>query len=194
MAWEKFAAMSREFPDVIDPWKAADGRREFRGTMPLRRMKRLTGMLAPSWKGSEQEAGAGTEARFQARFGHDRQGLVTVDLQVSAELPLVCQRNLEPYLEPVSRRSKLAVIESLAEQEELPESYEPVHVEHRRLALLDLVEDELLLGVPQVPRNRATKEIELSTDGEVAKPATPEEEKTHRPFEGLAGLMNELED
>ena len=53
----------------------------------------------------------------------------------------------------------------LAEQEMMPESYEPVLVENGRLALVELVEDELLLGVPQVPRNPDVAEVALSTDG-----------------------------
>ena len=175
--------MSREFPDIVNPWKAADGKRMFQGTMPLKRMKRLSPLLADSieWR----------DAGFSASFGYDEQGTVTVDLRVNAELPLVCQRSLSPYLEGVERHSTLAVIENMTEQELVPENYDPVLVEHGRMALLDLVEDELLLAVPQVPRNPETAAVELSTDGEVVIPSVIEEEQTHRPFEGLAGLMKD---
>jgi len=131
------------------------------------------------------------DARFRADFAHDPQHNVTVELWVEAELPLICQRSLRPYLEPVKRHSLLAVVESVAEQELLPEHYEPVLVEHGRLALLDLVEDELLLGVPQVPRDPAVKEVDLSTDPGGVVAATQAEEQTQRPFEGLAGLLRE---
>lgn len=176
-------AMSREFPDFIDPWKAADGKREFQGTMPLKRMERLSALLAPG-----EEAVTG-EAAFEARFAYDEQGTVIIDLCVEAALPLVCQRSLEPYPEAVRRRSRLAVITALSEQESLPGNYEPVLVEHGRLALQDLVEDELLLAVPQVPRNPATKFVDQSTDGNAVEPPREEKEPTHRPFKGLAGLM-----
>jgi uncharacterized protein len=193
-----FEAMSREFPDFIDPWKSADGQREFRGTMPLKRMQRLRPMLAP-----EQEAAAAgkeqgaekvvwKDAGFHATFAHDEQGMVTIALEVNAELPLICQRSLVPYLERVERQSLLTVIEDIAEQETVPDSYEPVLVEHSRLALQDLVEDELLLAVPQVPRNPDTEIVKLSTDGVVETPSETEKEKTHRPFEGLLGLMKEI--
>jgi len=190
-----FEAMSREFPDLINPWKAADGRRVFQGTMPLKRMTRLGPLLAPENRGAgrKDDEVVWTDAEFSAGFGHDEQGMVTVDLQVSADLPLICQRSLAPYPEPVERRSLLVVIEDVAEQEFIPENYEPVLVEHGRMALQDLVEDELLLAVPQVPRNPATAEIELSTDGKVTPPSGPNEERTRRPFEGLAGLLKESE-
>jgi len=175
----KYEAMSRDYPDLIDPWKAADGQRMFQGTMQLSRMPRLAALL-------ESDAG---EAGFSARFGYDRQKNVVIDLVVEADLILVCQRSLSPYTEPVRRRSRLAVIENLAEQDSLPGDYDPVLAEHHRLALQELVEDELLLGIPQIPRNPAVKEVEMSTDGEVRPPSAKSDEPLQRPFADLADLM-----
>lgn len=182
--------MSREFPDYIDPWKAADGRRTFQGSMPIRRMKRLAGLLEA---GENDAALDSLEAQFRMSFGRDRQGLVVIDLETRAVLPLLCQRSLEPYGEKVDRRSRLVVISHLSEAEEVPEAYDPVLVEDGRLALLDVVEDELLLAVPQVPRNPQIAAVELSTGGDEA-PAREEQERTHRPFAGLAGLLKDTAD
>ena len=77
----------------------------------------------------------------------------------------------------------------------IPESYDPVLVEQRRMALQDIVEEELLLAIPQVPRNPEIEEIELSTDGKSRIASDAGKEQSHRPFAGLAGLMkNEVED
>jgi uncharacterized protein len=187
--------MSREFPDFIDPWKAADGRRTFQGTMPLKRLKRLKSMLAPENDGENPQLVARNDAGFRARFSYDEQGLVTIRLEVEAVLPLICQRSLRPYSEKIERQSILVVIEDIGEQELIPESYDPVLVEHRRMALQDIVEDELLLAIPQVPRNPEIEAIELSTDGDVRIPSGTEKEQSHRPFAGLAGLIKaEVED
>ena len=176
--------MSREFPDIVDPWKAAEGRRIFQGTMPLNRMKRLLPLLAE--EGAESARG---DARFTARFAFDEQDFVTIRLEVDAELRLMCQRSLAPYSERIRRKSLLVVVEDVAEQDTAPDHYEPVLVEQRRMALQDIVEEELLLAVPQVPRNPEVAGIELSTVGaDEARPVT-EQEKRHRPFAGLAGLM-----
>ncbi len=87
------------------------------------------------------------------------------------------------------------VVEDIGEQDLIPESYDPVLVEHRRLALQDIVEDELLLAVPQVPRNPEIETIELSTDGEVSISSDTGKEQSYRPFAGLAGLMKaDIED
>lgn len=180
--------MSREFPDIVDPWKVAEGKRSFRGTMPLGRMARLQALLEPIEKegeGSRQDK----VASFRTDFSFDRQGLVTIDIWVEAELPLLCQHSLEPYIEAVERRSRLVVIEDVADQEHLPEEYEPVLVEDRRLALVDLVEEELLLAVPQVPRSPNAGELDLPENVSMETSDGGNEEPTHRPFEGLAGLM-----
>jgi len=186
--------MSREFPDFVDPWKAADGRRTFQGTMPIKRMKRLGPMLAPETTGRNDELLARGDAAFMARFAYDPQGLITIRLDVEAELPLVCQRNLEPYREKVRRQSWLVVIEDVAEQELIPDMYDPVLVEHRRMALLDIVEEELLLAVPQVPRSPESKLMDISTDGETAIPSVDEKTRSYKPFAGLAGLLKEKEE
>lgn len=177
--------MSRDFPDIVDPWKAADGRRAFAGTVPLARLERLATLLAP-----EASGGSG-EAAFEATFGYDEQGLVTIRVAVIADLPLVCQRSLETYLEHVDRVSTVAVITDVGEQETLPESYEPVLVEDHRLALASLVEEELLLAVPQVPRKPGAREPEVPADVSLEDAASKEQEPVHKPFAGLAGLMKE---
>jgi len=181
--------MSREYPDFIDPWKAAEGRRSFQGTMPLKRLKRLEPMLAPEETGKADDLLARNDANFSVRFAYDEQGLVTIGIKVSGNLPLICQRSLLPYQEKIDRSSLLVVIEQVSDQDHVPESYDPILVENRRLAIQDIVEEELLLAIPQVPRNPEVGEIELSTDGGVTQPSEAGKEQSHRPFAGLAGLM-----
>jgi uncharacterized protein len=150
-------------------------------------MKRLGALLAPS------ASGAHAEAAFVMHFAYDEQGLVTIAIEVDAGLELVCQRSLAPYVEDVARRSMLVVIEDIGEQDAMPESYEPVLVEGRRVALASLVEEELLLAVPQVPRAPQSGEIEFSTDGGAESPPSAGTEPTYKPFAGLAGLIKENE-
>lgn len=152
--------MSRDFPDWINPWAAAQGRRRFGGTVPLARMKRLA-RLVESTDG---------EAAFEARFALDEDRRPVIDLDVSAELTLMCQASLEPYRAPLARRSLLGVIESEAETERLPSNVDPVLADPEsksrgRLALATLVEDELILALPQVPRNPAVGAVRYSTTG-----------------------------
>lgn len=177
--------MSRDYPDFIDPWKAAEGQRMFHGTMPLRRMRRLTPLLAT----------AEGDASFEICFYFDRQRNAVIAVTVQADLILLCQRSLAPYSEKVQRTSVLAIIRDIAEQNMMPANYEliveetGVH-ETGKLVLLELVEDELLLALPQIPKNPAVDEIELSTDGEVRPLSVGKQERLQRPFAGLAGMLD----
>ncbi len=173
--------MSREYPDWVNPWKAAEGRRTFSGTMPLQRMERLQDVLI----------GPGGEARFVMRFAYDGQGRATIDIEVESDLPLLCQRSLEPYNEPVKRRSLLGVIEDMAEEQLMPENYEPVLVVNHQVALLDLVEDELLLAVPQVPRNPLVEAVLVQAGEELVPPPDPQDGDTRQPFADLAEQLKQ---
>jgi len=154
--------MSREYPDWISPERAAEGKRVFSGTVPLSRMKRLVPLLVT----------ADGNATFVAAFRRDIDRRVIVDLQVEAALPLVCQASLEVYDEQVKRRCDLAVIERDSEQDELPDNYEPVKTENGQLAIVSLVEEELLLGLPQIPRKPGLEKVEYSTGGETSESVT----------------------
>lgn len=148
----------------------------FSGTIPMARMKRLTPLLA----------GSDGEAAFVATFKIDLDKRVIVELQVSAALPLVCQASLEVYDELVERSSVLGVIEDITEQEDLPDHYDPVQTEHGRLAIASLVEDELLLGLPQIPRKPGLEPIEYSTGGPIQEEREPARKN---PFAGLQDML-----
>jgi uncharacterized protein len=186
--------MSREFPDFVDPWRAADGGRRIGGTIPLARFKRLLPMLV-SDKG---------EASFELIFGYDAQHRPTVAVEVEARLNLLCQRSLEPYFEQVRQQSELQIIGEAEEQALLSDEEEFLLVQDGHVAVADLVEDELLLAVPQIPRNPASEPIWASTAtdgtsgkqdaaGEHRPPADGTDDgkggRTQRPFESLAEML-----
>lgn len=145
--------MSREFPDWINPWKAAEGRRRVAGTLPLSRLERLKPLLAED---------SGT-ADFQLDFSLDDQRRVQIDVLVAGALRLLCQRSLEPYTETVERRSQVTVIADPTEEAGLPEGVEAVLVDNGQLAVASVVEDELLLALPLVPHKPGTESVSWSS-------------------------------
>ncbi len=171
--------MSREYPDWISPGRAAEGKRIFSGTIPLSRMKRLAALLVD----------ASGEATFSVAFRTDLDHRVIIDLQVEAALPLVCQASLEVYDELISRRTELAVIGHDSEQFDLPDNYEPVQTENGRLAIASLVEDELLLGLPTVPRKPGLQPVEFTTGGQAFKSETTQEGRKENPFSALQEML-----
>lgn len=173
--------MSREYPDWISPNRAAEGKRVFSGTIPIARMKRLVPLLVEV-KG---------EASFTAAFRTDLEQRIIIDLQVEADLPLTCQASLDVYDEQVRRRSELVVIDDEREQFELPENYEPVLTENGRLAIASLVEDELLLALPQIPRKPGLQEVEYSTGGQKVTSESQREGGRKNPFSALQGMLKQ---
>lgn len=107
-------------------------------------MPRLCGMLA----GDDGEIG------FELEFGRDELGMAYLDVRADAPLSVICQRSLEPFVLPVSVRSRLGLIRSEREESGLSPDCEPLLVEDDgKLVLAEVIEDELLLALPLVPVN-----------------------------------------
>lgn len=166
--------MAKQFPDWVNPWKAAEGNRVFSGSVPFSVMTRLTPLLG----------GDNGDVNFSTRFGQDGRGRAMVDIEVEAVLPLQCQVSLEVFRYEFSRSSRLVVVADEAGQMELPDGYEATVAEHGRLSLARLVEDECLLALPQVPRKPGL-EFETYRTGAEA----PGEQETRRPFAALGDLL-----
>ncbi len=133
--------MSSRLPDFVDPWRLANLGKQLSGAVGLGELSRLAEALV-SVEG---------ESLFTLEFYRDEKKRARIKGNVEAELVLECQRCLEPVTLPVDAEVNLAVIEVAAEAELLPDECDPVMVEEGRIQLLDLIEDELLLAIPQVP-------------------------------------------
>ncbi len=174
--------MSLEYPDFIDPQKAAEGHRTFSGTIALNRMQRLKDFLTT-------DVG---DARFTATFEKDSLVGVRIQVQVNAVLWLLCQRSLEPYQETVNRTSQLGVIEDISLEGLLPEGYEAILAEHGRISFLMMVEDELLLALPQVPRNPDLPPMDTEPGETEPVVLSSGQQPRQQPFAGLADQLKAL--
>ena len=169
--------MSREFPDWVNPWKAAEGNRIYRGTIALAKMKRLVTLLA-------DDSG---EVAFEANFTRDELELATISINVKAEVSLLCQASLECFVQKIDRNSILAAIEDAEQQELVPGHYDAILIEAKKVEFLELVQDELILEIPQVPRKPGIDKVRYSTDPDDGL-VSPEDEQD-RPFAMLQALL-----
>jgi len=136
--------MSRQqkrLPHQIDPFRLAESGTELSGPIPLKQMQRLLPLLA-------DDSG---EVDVVLNFDIDELGVPFVKGHVKAKLNIACQRCLEPFDYPVEQDIILAWVRNDFEAERLPLRYEPYLVEEDPLMLKDVVEDELLLAIPNVP-------------------------------------------
>lgn len=132
--------MSQHFPDLLDPRRCADLGKHFAGRIPLTAFSRLGPLLFDS---------AG-DAEFELRFQREGQRAV-IRGWVRAELQFECQRCRGPMAFSAVSDICLAVVEVLDEVERLPDLYDPLLLEAPTIKLVELLEDELLLSLPQVP-------------------------------------------
>ncbi len=166
--------MSRDFPDWIDPHRAAQGERVFSGTVPVTWLKRVEDLLdAPT---------ADETLAFRLRVWKDAQGHPRLDLSLDGAVPMTCQRTLDRYLQPIASESDLTVVESEAELARLPEDADPKVCEAGRLQLIELIEDEVLLQLPVVPVRPDSEPVVQAGD----PPIEPDEPTS--PFAALEEL------
>ena len=112
-----------------------------------------------------------TDGTVHARIGFARERKQPVaDIEVRARLPLRCQRCLQPMWLDVDQQSRVWLVTDLAKVDREEMGLEPILAPEGHIALRDLVEEELLLAVPLVPRHE-------------------EEEVVQRPFAGLGELL-----
>jgi len=135
--------MSGRLPDQIDLARALAGGRSFAGELALSELPRLRRTLCE----------AAGDVRFAIAFERDAQGRATVLGRVDAVLPLECQRCLRPFGHRVSVEFALAAITRAEQADELPEHYDPLLIEDPLVRPRDLIEDELLLAVPLIPKH-----------------------------------------
>ncbi len=164
--------MPADLPESVDAWRMVSARRSFEGSLPLSAMQRLIPSVLS----------ASGHCRFKLDFDRDPLGFAIVDLQLEAELELLCQRSLEPFWFPVAVTQRLGLIREESEESGLPGEVEPVLVpEDGVLHLRELIEDELILALPVVPLRPDADPVEAS----FGEPEAPE---VKNPFLALAAL------
>lgn len=163
--------MFGQLSERIDPAKLAQKRAVLRGDLPFSACERLLEVaLNPDGR-----------VNLELAFGREN-GLVRVHGWVETTVRMQCQRCLETVDLPVRCEVNLGVVASLDEADRLPEGCEPLMREDDKpLALSDLVEDEIILALPYIPRHPA-----CGGRGEGDDSVRPDE--TRKPFGLLAGL------
>jgi uncharacterized protein len=116
---------------------------ELAGEVELDTMSRLASLL--------QSADGSVKASLRLRQRGVRGLALTLDYE--ATVLLLCQRCLEPYAERLANRIEMALVEEGADEASLPEGFEPVELDDGRLWPAQLVEDELIVSIPLVPKH-----------------------------------------
>lgn len=172
---------ARDFdPTHLDVEAFAKAEVTLEGAWPLTQLKRLaSSVLAPA----ESEAVA-WHARGEHRAMRGGPHQVWLHVGATTRVLLECQRCLSPVgAEIVAQRSFLFVHGENTAAELDNDSEEDVLALTRSLDLVELIEDELLLALPLVPRHETCPQPLLAGEPE----ALADDEPPH-PFAALAAL------
>ncbi|MDD2865406.1 MAG: YceD family protein [Methylococcales bacterium] len=169
--------MQNRLPEIIDPLHLADKRGELHGQIPIKSLIRLTEDLV-------NDEGFVSVDLYFGREGR----LAKIDGKLKATLNLQCQNCLESVKYEIDHNVNLGIATTFEQVERLPDEVEPLLLEEETMPLATLVEDELLLNLPDYPRH----EHDCMANEIVKKyTATFEEEaatKKTNPFSVLANL------
>jgi len=130
-------------PLHIDPLRLARSGAQLHGRLTLAEMERFAPLLTD----------ARGEAEVTLDFDIDAERRAFMRLRLRAEVSLVCQRCLGPVRHVIEVERLLGVVTSEAQAEKLPGIYEPLYVTEEPLFLREVIEDELILSLPIVPRH-----------------------------------------
>ncbi|WP_127477372.1 YceD family protein [Sulfurivermis fontis] len=165
-------------PLHIDPLRLARAGAQLRGRMPMAEMERFAPLLA--------QVPGEVEVALDFRVDVERRAFMR--LQLRTEVILVCQRCLGPVIHFIEVERLLGVVTSEAQAEKLPDIYEPLYVTEEPLFLREVIEDELILSLPIVPRHAEDECAPAVTGAGTDNEAGAAREN---PFTVLAGLKNQ---
>jgi uncharacterized protein len=174
-------------PLALDVPTACHDAAVLEGFFEPRAMPRFAASL---WAGDDVAAPASpvawrAVASLRSRRGAEPQ--CVLELSAAAQAPLRCQRCLAPLVEPlrIERRYAFVDSEEAAAEADADNDEEDVLALTRRLDLRSLVEDELILALPLVPRHDECPQPLTPTAAE----SVPDEALPH-PFAALAALRS----
>jgi len=87
------------------------------------------------------------------RFRQRQAGWLAVTLEFQAWVELECQRCLEPFRQDLAESVDVAVAEAGSMPATTPAGFEPFEMTGGRLQPAQLIEDELIVAIPLVPKH-----------------------------------------
>jgi uncharacterized protein len=135
------------------------------------------------------EAGAleGTQVHARLEFG-TFEGRAKIEVRVEGEVFLACQRCLKPCACALDEEASLVVVANDAD-ELVPGGYEPLLGDAERLSVVEVIEEQVLLGLPLVPMHATAAACGAADAALAAIEDEPAAEETQRPFANLRELL-----
>ncbi|OEF64469.1 hypothetical protein A1OW_02670 [Enterovibrio norvegicus] len=144
-------------PLTVDPFQSAQKRLDYDGIIAVKQLERL----------AEVTGGVISDADVKLSFDIDAQGLKIVSGNVKVDVNLECQRCWKVYPHHCDIEFIYSPVFNEDQVDNLPDAYEPALVdENGEINLLQLIEDELIVALPQVAMHEEA-DCEIDSDGMV---------------------------
>ncbi len=130
-----------DLPINIDPVRLAKRKAKLAGSIDVIKFIRLTPLLANT----------NSNCFVDLAFALDEKNRCFIEGRVQGRLELFCQRCLGPFEWAFNLPIKLAVLKSETDEAKLPADFEAILLQEEGVNLCDVIEDELLLSVPNYP-------------------------------------------
>jgi uncharacterized protein len=150
-------------------------------TIPLTELPRV----------SHELVGKEGEARGRVRFSRQL-GQAVADLEVSTAPEVVCQRCMQTMRWPVTVNSRIALVSDYNAADRVPDGLEVFLVEADSVSVRDLVDEEVLLALPHVPRHGEGSECAgraMQLPGQEVAPEEAASAQVQKPFAQLGELL-----
>jgi len=168
--------MLDRMPISIDPLSFAEREKQISGEFDISEFSRLPDSLLENSGIVEVMASFKKEGRLPVIQG-----------KIKTNLILECQSCLEKLAWIIDRNFNLALVSSLEQADRLASDCEPFILKGEKISLIELVEDELVLALPDFPRHEHNCVERDETNQDTDK---PEQSNSNNPFSVLAELIN----
>jgi uncharacterized protein len=156
--WQPGQALTQ----IIDSVEFARRHRRLAGVLELAALTRLADVLLDT----------GGHVRFELWGEWAPEEEAFLCLEIDAVLHLRCQRCLRALEHPLRTRSRLMLVlpgQDWPDEALEDDSFDPIEAD-RQLDVASLVEDEILLGLPQAPRHERCEMAKAAGNGETVTP------------------------
>jgi uncharacterized protein len=150
-------------------------------SIPLSELPRVADELTST------DGEASGHVRFSRQLGH-----AVADLEVNAQPEVVCQRCMQPMRWPVKVESRIALVSDYSAADRVPAGMEVFLVEADSVSVRDLVDEEVMLALPHVPRHDEESECasrEIRLPGQPDEPEEETQSQVQKPFAQLGELL-----
>lgn len=132
-------------PKQIEPLRLTELDAQLEGDLPLQQMPRLLELV-------EEKKGA---VKVALRFTKNVESKPIIFGHMHADLVVICQRCMERMSLLMQLDVQLSPVLNDKAVDRLPEGYEPLLIGEEPIALSEIIEDEILLNLPQFPKHDA---------------------------------------